>query len=84
MSYSVYFKPSAEREFKKLDPPIKKRIAKKLEALALKPFPSGSKRLVQSDNFRLRIGDFRVLYTVNEKSKRVWILAVGHRKEVYR
>jgi len=53
-------------------------------ALRANPLPSGIKKLKNMDGYRLRVGAYRVLYTVNEKEKLLEIYAIGHRKDVYR
>jgi mRNA interferase RelE/StbE len=60
------------------------RIIKHLLGLEENPRPSGIKKLEGQESYRLRVGDYRVLYTVDDKIKQVVILAVGHRREVYR
>ena len=63
---------------------IRERILKHLLALEENPRPSGIKKLQGQDSFRLRVGDYRVLYSIDDKDKQVFILGVGHRREVYR
>ncbi|HLZ43464.1 MAG TPA: type II toxin-antitoxin system RelE/ParE family toxin [Candidatus Sulfotelmatobacter sp.] len=85
MRYSVDFTSSAAREFKALDPQFRRRIGEKITALCDEPFPSGSKKLKgQADHFRIRVGDFRVVYRIDGKRMVVVIVRIGHRKEVYR
>jgi mRNA interferase RelE/StbE len=60
------------------------QITQKLVLLKSGPFPHGSKKLKEHTGYRLRIGDYRVLYEVDKKARKVIIYAIGHRKEVYR
>jgi mRNA interferase RelE/StbE len=84
MAYEVDFTTSAAKELRKLERSLQKRIIKKIEALAENPRPSGSKRLVGSDyDYRIRIGDYRVVYEVHDGKLIVLIVRVRHRKEVY-
>ena len=84
MPYTVVVVRSAERELKALSPEIAQRIGQRLRALAEDQHPAQTKRLRNSRNFRLRIGDYRVIYAVDDAARLVTVLAVGHRREVYR
>ena len=85
MRYNLEFTSSASREFKALDPHLQRRISKKITGLCDEPFPSGSKKLKgQIDHFRIRIGDYRVVYRIDGKRVVIVIVRIGHRKEVYR
>ena len=85
MHYTLEFATSAAREFRALDRQTQRRITEKLTALGDDPFPSGSKKLKgQGDHFRIRIGDYRVIYRVDGKRVVIVIVRIGHRKEVYR
>ncbi len=83
--YTVEFKPSAARQLSKLLRPIQVKIAHAIDALSLNPRPHGVEKLGgQEDLFRIRVGDYRIIYLI--KDDRLWILVlrVGHRKEIYR
>ena len=84
MAYRVILKRPAEKELDALQANIRERITKRLLALEENPRPSGIKKLQGEESYRLRVGDYRVLYSVDDQLKRVVILAVGHRREVYR
>lgn len=56
----------------------------RIEELDKDPFPVGSKKLVNREGWRIRIGDYRILYTVEAKKQELTILSVAHRKEAYR
>ena len=85
MPYLVEFAASALREFKHLERAVQRRIATRLDELANNPLPSGVKKLQgEPDLYRIRIGDYRVLYRVDRKRMTVPILKIGHRREVYR
>ena len=82
--YGISIKPSAEKELDRLSDAVFARIDAKILALADNPRPSGCKKLKgHSDLWRIRIGDYRVVYAINDAAVRVEVLAVGHRKEVY-
>ena len=60
------------------------RIAKAILALESTPFPSGGKKLKNRDGFRIRVGDYRVLYSADSETKTIAIGVIRHRREVYR
>lgn len=74
----------AEREFRNLPAKIQAQIRPRLLALENAAFPGSSKRLRGSDTYRLRSGDYRVVYRVDARRSVITILAIGHRREVYR
>ena len=83
--HEVYIEQSAERELKALSEEDFLRIVPHLKALRSNPRPKGSKKLSGSKNdWRIRIGSFRVLYEVDDKEKVVRIMRVRHRREAYR
>ena len=84
MTYQVIIKRSAEKELDALQESMHERIVKRLLALEGNPRPSGIKKLQGQESYRLRVGDYRVLYTIDDKTKKVVVLSVGHRREVYR
>jgi mRNA interferase RelE/StbE len=85
LAYRIEFTPKAQRDFKALDGSLRGRIARRIDSLAENPFPSGIKKLEGEDQlYRLRVGDYRVLYQVHGKILLVLIVGVGHRREVYR
>jgi len=84
LPYTVVIGRSAEREIKTLPADMARRVGERLRALAEDQHPPQSKRLSNSPNFRLRVRDYRVIYSVDDQEQRVTILAVGHRREVYR
>lgn len=83
--YSLAFRPAALRSLRKLDPPVAKRIKAATEALCDDPRPPGTKMLAGSHGvLRIRVGDYRILYTVDEGRRLVRIAEMGHRGEIYR
>lgn len=75
---------AAEKELSRLPPKLCDRIERRLLLPEDSPFPSGAKRLQGNDRFRLRVGDYRILYEINHGKQVIEIVAIGHRKEVYR
>lgn len=82
--YTVEIIPKAEKEFLKLQGELRNRIRKRILALEENPRPFGSKKLRDTDYYRFRVGDFRVVYSVYDKEKIVKVLSIANRKEVYR
>jgi mRNA interferase RelE/StbE len=84
VKYEVYISRAAEREMDKLLPEVHRRISRRLLSLEENPRPRGSKKLTGRDEYRLRSGDYRILYTVDHEKRAVTVFAIGHRREVYR
>lgn len=85
MRYVLEFTASASREFRDLDKHLQRRISEKVTALCEDPFPPGSKKLkAQRDHFRIRVGDYRVIYRIDGNRVVIVIVRIGHRREVYR
>lgn len=84
MIYEIVIVRSAEKELRAIDPVARERIVARIEALAHDPHPAQSRRLKASDAFRLRVGDYRVVYTIDDGKLIVIVVAVGHRRNVYR
>jgi len=83
--YSVTFARSARKELEKLPPTIAGRILGKIENLAIAPRPHGSLKLQGEKNlWRIRIGDYRVVYEIHDDKKSIDVAIVRHRKDVYR
>lgn len=84
MSWRVEVQRPAEKELRRVSPEARRRIAQTLRSLENNPFPHGLKKLTGSEGYRIRVGDYRILYTIHESEALVRISAVGHRKDVYR
>ena len=83
-SYSVEFKPSARKELDSLSDPLSMRIIEKIDTLSHTPRPSGCKQLKgYKDLWRIRIGDWRVIYIIDDKAKLISIASIAHRSEAY-
>ena len=82
--YTLEIKPSAGEELDALDDALFARIDRKILVLAENPRPPGCKKLRgYKDNWRIRVGDWRVVYVIDVAAKRVSITRVAHRREVY-
>jgi len=85
MRYSLEFTASALKEFQTLDRQIQRRVTEKVKALCEDPFPSGVKELRgEVDHFRIRVGDYRIVYRMDGSRVVIVIVRIGHRREVYR
>ena len=84
MKYQVRIAASAEREMNKLPAVIHTRISRRILLLEGDPRPRGAKKLSNREEYHLRVGDYRALYTIDDEMGIVTVLAVGHRREVYR
>ncbi len=83
-NYSVVIKSSAQKELDALDDAVFRRIDRKILALAENPRPAGCKKLKgYKDQWRIRIGDWRVVYVIDDSAKFVSITRVAHRREAY-
>ena len=84
MSWQIEISRDARKELARLPTQFQTRIANAVLALAENPFPHGCKKLKNRDGWRIRIGDYRVLYFADSKPKQIIIGVIGHRREVYR
>ncbi|MGQ0602878.1 MAG: type II toxin-antitoxin system RelE family toxin [Anaerolineales bacterium] len=85
MAYVVVLTPAAEREHRKLPREVREQISPALLALEDTPRPHGSTKLSGSENrWRIRVGDYRVVYGIDDTAQRVRVLRIAHRREVYR
>lgn len=84
MTYRVQVAPAAVRQLRKLDGSALRRVQAAIELLAVEPRPSGAKKLVGGDGeWRVRTGDYRIVYEINDGVLLVLVVAVGHRREIY-
>ncbi len=84
--YKIIFDNSAEKDFDNLSKEVVRRIVKVIDKLAKDPKPAGVKKLKASDEnlYRVRSGDYRIVYAIAEEIKIVNIRRIRHRKDVYR
>ena len=84
-SYRIEWKDSARKELRRLDRPVIPRILEAVRSLAANPFPQGYRKLKGSgQSYRIRVGEYRVVYEVAEDHLVVEVVRVRHRKDVYR
>jgi len=83
-SYSLVIKKSAEREWRALPKTDSRRITERIRGLAHNPRPPGNEKLSVQDRYRIRQGDYRVVYAVDDERRTIEVVKIGHRREVYR
>jgi mRNA interferase RelE/StbE len=84
-SYSIRFKASAEKELRGLPKSVLDRVLERIDGLKSDPFPHGSRKLTDAEGlYRIRIGDYRVVYGVDVPGTTVTIQYIRHRSQVYR
>ncbi|MBF0292622.1 MAG: type II toxin-antitoxin system RelE/ParE family toxin [Nitrospinae bacterium] len=83
--YEILLERNAEKDLKRLEPDTFKRVIKGIKALSANPKPAGCRKITGSKNdWRIRIGDYRVIYEIDDKASAVKIMIVKHRREAYR
>ena len=83
--YSLEISRTAEKQLRKLPAEEQRRVARAMLALAEKPRPAGARKLTGYDDvYRIRVGVYRILYSVSGRKLVIIILKVGHRKDIYR
>lgn len=85
MAYDLVLRPAAERDLKGLPGGVLTRVERAIEKLRENPRPPGCKKLTGFENeWRLRIGEYRVLYVIDDAQREVRIARIAHRREAYR
>ncbi|MEN3000905.1 MAG: type II toxin-antitoxin system RelE/ParE family toxin [Armatimonadota bacterium] len=84
MSYTVQILPRAQRQLAKLPAEVYERVRDALRALAEEPRPHGCLKLTGREGWRIRVGNYRVIYEIDDTNRTVTILDIGHRRDVYR
>lgn len=83
-SYSLEIKRSAAKELAQAPPKDRGRIVARIQALADEPRPVGAEKLSGQERYRVRQGDYRILYEIEDQILRVMVVKIGHRRDVYR
>ncbi len=84
VKYKIQVKKSAAKELRKIPQKELVKILGKIENLSTNPHPTGSIKLTNQEKYRIRIGNYRVLYSIEDNILTVFIVKVGHRKNIYR
>ncbi|MDT0264282.1 type II toxin-antitoxin system RelE family toxin [Jatrophihabitans lederbergiae] len=85
MTYRITIAPAAARQLRKFDPQVRRRIQAALELLSSNPRPPAATQLVGgAGEWRVRTGDYRIVYEIKDEELVVLVLRVGHRREIYK
>jgi len=84
LPYSIQIAPAAERQIRKLEVTVRRQIFKKIGTLQSNPRPVGVEKLTAIDSYRVRVGDYRIIYDIEDRITTVLVVRIGNRKEVYR
>jgi mRNA interferase RelE/StbE len=84
VSYIIQIDRSAKKQLAKISEPYASAISEKIFSLAENPRPPGCKKLTASESWRIRVGDYRVIYNISDTVLLIIIIDVGNRKEIYR
>ena len=83
--YRVFLERAAEKQLKQLSAKLHDRVIAAIQLLAKNPRPSGCRKLAGTDNdWRIRVGDYRIVYEIDDTAREVYVNRVRHRREVYR
>jgi len=82
--YEIFFKESVWKDLRKISKGDLTRILSRIEKLGDDPHPMGCEKLTGLELYRVRQGTYRIVYSIQENELTVWVIKVGHRKDVYR
>ena len=82
--YEIYFKESVWKELKKVPKNDLKKILSRIENLGSDPRPTGCEKITGYELYRVRQGNYRIVYSIQDYELTVWVIKVGHRKDIYR
>jgi mRNA interferase RelE/StbE len=82
--YKLFFKKSVQKDFDTIPKKDLRRILNRIEALKTDPRPPGCEKLTGQERYRLRQGQYRIVYSIQDYELTVWVIKVGHRKHIYR
>jgi mRNA interferase RelE/StbE len=83
-AYKVYFKESVEKDFRTIPKSNVKKILQRIQSLTNDPRPQGCEKLTGQERYRIRQGRYRIVYSIQDNELTIWIVKIGHRKDVYR
>ncbi len=83
-AYKIYFRELVEKDLRAIPTRDLRKILLRIEALATDPRPSGCEKLTGQGRYRIRQGRYRIVYSVQDNEHTIWVVKVGHRKDVYR
>ena len=83
-SYRIYLRRSAAKELKRLPKPTIQKVIKRIESLAIDPRPVDCVKLTGQELYRIRQGSYRIVYSIQDNELIIWIIKIGHRKDIYK
>ena len=83
-SYRVLIKPTAVKELEAMPLKARRKLVGKIQALATEPRPPGSEKLTGQERYRIRQGDYRAIYGIDDDNRTVLVVMIGHRGDIYR
>jgi len=83
-AYKVYFRASVGKDFASIPRSDLKKILQRIKTLAENPRPPGCEKLTGQERYRVRQGRYRIVYSIHDDELTIWIVKVGHRKDIYR
>jgi mRNA interferase RelE/StbE len=81
--YKIYFKESVEKDFRVIPKKDLQKIILRIQALARDPRPPGHEKLTGQERYRIRQGHYRIVCSIQDNEFTVWVVKVGHRKDIY-
>ncbi len=82
--YEILFRESVYKDFRKIPKKDLQKILSKIKTLRTNSRPPGSEKLTGQELYRVRQGNYRVLYSIHDNQLTIWVIKVGHRKDIYR
>jgi len=82
--YKIEIKKSAFKELNKISFKDLKKVLKKIQDLSITPRPQGCIKLTNQENYRIRVGNYRILYSIEDDILTIYVVKIGHRKNIYR
>jgi mRNA interferase RelE/StbE len=82
--YKLYFRESVEKDFRVIPKKEINRILRRIDSLTLEPRPTGCEKLTGQERYRVRQGHYRIVYSIQDNERTVWIVKISHRKDAYR
>jgi mRNA interferase RelE/StbE len=82
--YKIYFRESVQKDLKQIPQNDVKKIFNRVYLLESEPRPYGCEKLKGQERYRIRQGDYRIIYSIIDKELVIWIVKIGHRKDIYR
>lgn len=82
--YKIFFRKSVRKDFDKIPPKDIKRILSRIKSLSNDPRSAESEKLSGKEQYRIRQGNYRIIYSIQDNELTIWVVKIGHRRKVYR